>query len=120
MASVLIVDDAAFMRMMLSKMVRVAGHEVVGEAGDGSAAIDLYRQLKPEVVTLDITMPGGDALEILRAILEADDGARVIMCSAEGQQSKVVESIRLGALDFIVKPFTDDSVRLAIDNVLAS
>lgn len=119
MARVLIVDDAAFMRLMLKKIIVVNGHEVVGEAGDGDTAIEQYRQLKPDLVTLDITMPGKDGLEVLQAILQEDSAARIVMCSALGQQAKVVESMKLGAKDFVVKPFEADTVKLAIDNALA-
>lgn len=119
MATVLIVDDAAFMRLMLKKIVHVAGHEVVGEAGDGDAAIAMFRELSPDLTTLDITMPGKDGLEVLREILAIDADARVLMCSALGQQAKVVESMKLGARDFVVKPFEADTVRLAIENALA-
>lgn len=119
MAKVLIVDDAAFMRMMLRKIVVVSGHEVIGEAGDGEAALRLYRELQPDLTTLDITMPGEDGIEVLRQILEFDSAARVIMCSALGQQTKVVESIKVGAMDFVVKPFEAETVRRAIDKALA-
>ena len=118
MANVLIVDDAAFMRMMLKKIVVVAGHEVVGEAGDGDAALQLFRQLDPDLTTLDITMPGKDGIEVLREMLEINPEARVVMCSALGQQAKVVESMRIGAKDFVVKPFESDTVVQAIDNAL--
>ena len=119
MARVLIVDDAAFMRLMLKKIIVVAGHEVVGEAGDGNAALDQYRTLKPDVTTLDITMPGKDGLEVLRDILEHDPDARIVMCSALGQQAKVVESMKLGARDFVVKPFEAQTVETALRNALA-
>lgn len=118
MARVLIVDDAAFMRLMLKKIIVVDGHEVVGEAGDGEAAIEMFRELRPDLVTLDITMPGRDGIEVLGSILEEDPAARVIMCSALGQQAKVVESMKLGAKDFVVKPFEAETVRLAIENAL--
>lgn len=119
MASVLIVDDAAFMRLMLKKIVVTSGHEVVGEAGDGDTAIDMYTSLKPDLVTLDITMPGKDGIEVLREILSINPDALVLMCSALGQQAKVVESMKIGARDFVVKPFEADTVKTAIDNVLA-
>lgn len=119
MANVLIVDDAAFMRAMLRKIIKVAGHEVVGEAADGDTALDLFRQLQPDLTTLDITMPGKDGIEVLRGILEIDPEARVMMCSALGQQAKVVESMKLGAREFVVKPFEADVVERAIDKALA-
>ena len=119
MANVLIVDDAAFMRMMLRKIIVVAGHQVVGEAADGDVAIELFKELRPDLTTLDITMPGKDGIEVLQAILEVDPAARVVMCSALGQQAKVVESIKLGARDFVVKPFEPEVVERAIDKALA-
>lgn len=120
MATVLIVDDAAFMRLMLRKIIIVAGHDVIGEAGDGDTAIELYRELDPDLTTLDITMPGKDGIEVLREILTFDPEARVVMCSALGQQSKVVESMKIGALDFVEKPFEADRVRHALENALAA
>lgn len=118
MARVLIVDDAAFMRLMLKKIVVISGHEVVGEAGDGEAAIEMFRELDPDLTTLDITMPGKDGIDVLREILEISPTARVVMCSALGQQAKVVESMKIGARDFVVKPFETETVKLAIDNAL--
>jgi two-component system chemotaxis response regulator CheY len=106
------------MRMMLRKIVIVSGHEVVGEAADGDEAIQQYHELRPDLVTLDITMPGKDGLQVLRELLESDPDARVIMCSALGQQQKVVESMKLGACDFVVKPFEEQTVRDAIAKAL--
>lgn len=120
MAKVMIVDDAAFMRMMLRKIIMVAGHEVVGEAVDGEAAVDMYRDLEPDLTILDITMPGKDGIEVLREIRELDPAARVVMCSALGQQPKVMESMRLGAREFVVKPFESDVVEQAIEKALAA
>src|ERR1044071_8181052 len=97
MARVLVVDDAAFMRKMVGDALAKGGHEVVGEAGDGVEAIARYEELKPEVMTLDITMPEKDGLSALREIIDLHPSARVIMCSALGQESKVLESIKLGA-----------------------
>ncbi len=118
MARVLIVDDAAFMRLMLKKIVVSSGHEVVGEAGDGDSAVEMYREVTPDVTTLDITMPGKDGIQVLREIMEFDPGARIVMCSALGQQAKVVECIKLGARDFVVKPFEEETVTTAISNAL--
>jgi two-component system chemotaxis response regulator CheY len=118
MARVLIVDDAAFMRMMLRKIIVVAGHEVVGEAGDGLDALEKFQELNPDLTLLDITMPGKDGIETLREIRELDPTARVVMCSALGQQPKVVESIKLGAKDFVVKPFEAEVVEQAIAKAL--
>ena len=119
MARVLVVDDAAFMRKMVSDALTKGGHEVVGEAGNGAEAITRFQELKPEVMTLDITMPEKDGLSALKEIIELDPSARVIMCSALGQESKVLESIKLGAKDFVVKPFQADRVLEAIGKALA-
>ena len=118
MARVLVVDDAAFMRKMVSDALTKGGHEVVGEAGDGVQAVAQYQALKPEVTTLDITMPEKDGLAALKEIIALDPGARVIMCSALGQESKVLESIKAGAKDFVVKPFQPDRVIEAVGKAL--
>ena len=110
MARILVVDDAAFMRKMVSDALTKGGHEVVGEAGNGVEAVARYQELRPEVTTLDITMPEKDGLSALREIIAFDPGARVVMCSALGQESKVLESIKLGARDFVVKPFKPERV----------
>ncbi len=119
MARILVVDDAAFMRKMVSDALIKGGHEVVGEAGNGTEAVARFLQLRPELTTLDITMPEKDGLTALREIIELDPGARVIMCSALGQESKVLESIKLGARDFVVKPFQPDRVLDAVSKALA-
>jgi two-component system, chemotaxis family, chemotaxis protein CheY len=119
MARILVVDDAAFMRKMVSDALVKGGHEVVGEAGNGAEAIERFLQLKPELTTLDITMPEKDGLAALKEIIEIDPTARVIMCSALGQESKVLESIKLGARDFVVKPFKPERVLEAVDKALA-
>jgi two-component system chemotaxis response regulator CheY len=118
MARVLVVDDAAFMRKMVSDALAKGGHEVVGEAGNGAEAIARYQELKPEVTTLDITMPEKDGITALKEIIELDPSARVVMCSALGQESKVLESIKLGAKDFVVKPFQADRVLEAVGKAL--
>src|SRR5256885_13380649 len=119
MARILVVDDAAFMRKMVSDALTKGGHEVVGEAGNGVEAVTRFQELKPEVTTLDITMPEKDGLAALKAIMELEPAARVIMCSALGQESKVLESIKLGAKDFVVKPFQAERVLEAIGKALA-
>ena len=119
MARVLVVDDAAFMRKMVSDALTKGGHEVVGEAGNGVEAIERFQELKPEVMTLDITMPEKDGLAALKEIIALDPGARVVMCSALGQESKVLESIKAGARDFVVKPFQPDRVIEAVGKALA-
>jgi two-component system chemotaxis response regulator CheY len=119
MARVLVVDDAAFMRKMVTDALSGGGHEIVGEAGNGAEAITRYQELRPDVTTLDITMPEKDGLAALREIIAVDPAAKVIMCSALGQESKVLESIKLGAKDFVVKPFQADRVLSAVEKALA-
>ena len=119
MARVLVVDDAAFMRKMVSDALAKGGHEVVGEAGNGVEAIAQFQAIKPDLVTLDITMPEKDGLAALADIMAADPSAKVVMCSALGQESKVLEAIKLGAKDFVVKPFQPARVIEAVDKALA-
>ena len=119
MARVLVVDDAAFMRKVLTDALAQGGHEVVGEAGNGNEAVARYEELRPDVITLDITMPEKDGLQALREILVSDPAARIVMCSALGQESKVLESIKSGAKDFVVKPFQPERVLQAVDRALA-
>ena len=119
MARVLVVDDAAFMRKMVTDALTKGGHEVIGEACNGIEAVERFRELRPEVTTLDITMPEKDGIAALKEIIELDPSARVIMCSALGQESKVLESIKLGARDFVVKPFQPDRVLDAVSKALA-
>jgi two-component system chemotaxis response regulator CheY len=118
MARILVVDDAAFMRKMVSDALAKGGHEVVGEAGNGVEAISQFQALKPDLVTLDITMPEKDGLAALAEIMAADPSAKVVMCSALGQESKVLEAIKLGAKDFVVKPFQPDRVIDAVGKAL--
>jgi two-component system chemotaxis response regulator CheY len=119
MARVLVVDDAAFMRKMVSDALVKGGHEVAGEAGNGVEAVARFQEIKPDLVTLDITMPEKDGLAALAEIVAADPSARVVMCSALGQESKVLEAIKLGAKDFVVKPFQPARVIEAVDKALA-
>ena len=111
---VLIVDDAAFMRMMLRNILEKFGYEIVGEAGNGQQGYEKYMQLKPDIVTLDITMPEVDGLQCLKMIKEADTKAQVIMCSAMGQRHLVLDAVKSGAKDFIIKPFQPDRVQAAL------
>ncbi len=120
MARVLITDDAAFMRMMIKNILVQNGHEVVGEAANGTEAVEQYAVLKPDITTMDITMPEKDGIQALKDILVSDPAARVVMCSALGQEAKVIESIRAGAKDFIVKPFQPERVLSAIEKALAA
>lgn len=119
MPSVLIADDAAFMRMMLKNVLTEAGYEIAGEAENGAVAVAKYRELSPDLTTMDITMPEMDGLAALKEIRAGDPSARVVMCSAMGQQSMVIESIQAGAKDFIVKPFQPDRVLEAVQKALA-
>ena len=119
MARVLVVDDAAFMRKLLSDALASGGHEVVGEAGNGEEAVDRFQELKPELTTLDITMPQKDGLSALADIMAIDPGAKVVMCSALGQEGKVLEAVKLGARDFVVKPFQPARVLEAVSKALA-
>ncbi len=117
--SILIVDDAAFMRMMIKNIVSKNGYDVVGEAENGQVAVEMYKKLKPDLVTMDITMPEMNGIEGVKAIRGFDPNANIIMCSAMGQQAMVMEAIQAGAKDFIVKPFQQDRILQAIGRVLA-
>ncbi len=114
----LVVDDAIFMRTVLKKMLTEAGFTVVGEAGNGLQAIEMAKMLQPNIVTLDITMPEMDGIQAIDKILEVSPDTKIIMCSAMGQHTKVVEAIKRGAKDFIVKPFEKTRVLQAIYNVM--
>ncbi|MDR3165073.1 MAG: response regulator [Synergistaceae bacterium] len=116
---VLIVDDAAFMRMMLRDILAKNGFEVVGEADNGKAAVQMYNEVKPDVVTMDITMPEMDGIAAVKEIKAADPAAKIVMVSAMGQQAMVIEAIRSGAADFIVKPFQPDRVLEALGKALS-
>ena len=107
---VLITDDAAFMRMMLKDILAKNGHEVVAEAGDGIEMLQKYDETMPDIVTLDITMPNMDGLVALKELRKKHPNANVVMCSAMGQQSMVIDAIQSGAKDFIVKPFQAERV----------
>ncbi len=116
---ILIVDDAAFMRMMIKNIVIKNGFEVVGEAENGKQAVEMYANGSPDVVTMDITMPEMDGIEGVKAIRAIDPNAIIIMCSAMGQQSMVMDAIQAGAKDFIVKPFQQDRLLQALERVLS-
>lgn len=115
---VLIVDDAAFMRMMIKDILSKNGYEIAGEAQNGQDAIEKYKELAPDLVTMDITMPEMDGITSLKEIQKINPEAKVIMCSAMGQQAMVIDAIKAGAKDFIVKPFQADRVMEAISKVL--
>jgi two-component system chemotaxis response regulator CheY len=116
--TILLVDDAAFMRMMLKDILTKNGYTVVGEAENGVKAIERYKELKPALCILDITMPEMDGIQAAKGIKAADSSALIIMCSAMGQQAMVIESIQAGARDFIVKPFQADRVIEAVKKVI--
>lgn len=115
---ILIVDDAAFMRMMIRDILTKNGFEVVGEAQDGAQAIEKFKELHPDLITMDITMPEMDGIAALKEIKKLDPNSKVIMCSAMGQQAMVIDAIQAGAKDFIVKPFQSDRVIEAINKTL--
>ena len=119
MAKILIVDDAKFMRMTLSNILMKGEHEVVGQGENGKEAINMYRELKPDLVTMDITMPEMNGIDAVKEIKNEFPDAKIIMCSAMGQQKMVVEAIEAGAKDFIVKPFDEGRVLNAINRVLS-
>ena len=115
---VLVCDDAIFMRTMISDILSGAGYEVVGEAESGVQAIERYRELRPDLVTMDIVMPDMGGIEAVREIIRTDPDAKILMCSAMGQQALVVEAIQAGAKDFVVKPFQPSRVLEAVQRVL--
>lgn len=115
--NILIVDDAAFMRTVLKGILVPNGYNVIGEAENGNVAIQKYKELSPDIVTMDITMPDMDGLEALKEIKKINPNAKIIMCSAMGQQAMVIEALQNGAKDFIVKPFQPDRVLTAIKKV---
>jgi two-component system, chemotaxis family, chemotaxis protein CheY len=118
MAKVLLVDDAAFMRMRCAKVLNKLGHSVV-EAENGVQAIDVFEREKPELVLLDITMPEMDGLEALKQIKQRAPSAKVAMVSAMGQQDMVLEAIKSGAADFVLKPFDEDRLIAAVEKLLS-
>ncbi|SDM27456.1 response regulator [Sediminibacillus halophilus] len=118
MKSVLVTDDAAFMRLQLKDILGKIGLEVIGEATNGQEAVEKYKELQPDLVTMDITMPEMNGVEALQAIKQLDEDANVVMCSAMGQQAMVVEAIKAGAKDFIVKPFTAERIEAALQKFL--
>ena len=115
---ILLVDDAAFMRMMLKDILVKNGYEVLGEAENGLKAVEKYKELNPDLVIMDITMPEMDGIESVKEIKKINPSAAVIMCSAMGQQSMVIEAIQSGAKDFIVKPFQADRIIEAVRKVI--
>lgn len=118
MGGILIVDDAAFMRMMIKDILTKNGFEVAGEAENGAVAVESYTNLQPDLVIMDITMPEMDGIEAVKTIKANDPSARIIMCSAMGQQAMVIDAIQAGARDFIVKPFQPERVIEAVKKAL--
>jgi len=115
---ILIVDDASFMRMMIKDILTKNGFEVVGEAENGAKAVEKFKELDPELVIMDITMPEMDGIQAVKEIKSVDPNVKIVMCSAMGQQAMVIEAIQAGAKDFIVKPFQADRVIEAVKKVL--
>lgn len=116
--NILIVDDAAFMRMMIKDILTKNGYNIAAEAENGKVAVDKYNEVKPDLVLMDITMPEMDGIQALKSIKAYDPNASIIMCSAMGQQAMVIEAIQSGAKDFIVKPFQADRVLEAVKKVV--
>ena len=117
---VLVVDDAIFMRNMIKDIFASGGFEVVGEAANGLEAVEKYKELKPDLTTMDIVMPFKSGIEATREIIKQDANAVIIMCSALGQESLVMEAIEAGAADFVVKPFKPEDVQRVVQKVLSS
>ena len=116
--NILICDDAAFMRMMIKDILTKNCYNVAGEAENGMKAVEKFKEVNPDLVLMDITMPEMDGIQALKEIKKLDGGANVIMCSAMGQQAMVIESIQAGAKDFIVKPFQAERVIEAVKKVV--
>lgn len=119
MAKILIIDDSRMSRRMLRSILEGIGHEIVGEAGNGEEGLALYQELSPDVVTMDITMPEMDGIKCLKEIMQADPEAKVLMVTAAGQASKLMEALKSGAKDFICKPYEPEQIINAVKEVLA-
>lgn len=117
-AKILVVDDAIFMRRMLTDILEQAGYDVVAEAANGKEAIEQYKKTKPDIVTMDIIMPEMGGIEAVKEIVDVDGKAKILMVSAMGQQQLVVEAIQAGAKDFVVKPFEASRVLTAVERLL--
>ncbi len=116
--TVLVCDDAAFMRTLISRILSRAGYEVIGEAETGARAVERFKELDPDLVTMDIVMPDMDGIDAVREIIKISPGAKILMCSAMGQHSLVTDAIQAGARDFVVKPFKSSRVLEAVERVL--
>jgi two-component system chemotaxis response regulator CheY len=119
MARIMVVDDTAFMRTMLRNILIEMGHDVVAEASNGQEALSLYAFMKPDLVIMDITMPDMNGIEAVQRLKQMDSNAKIMMCSAMGQQGMVTRAIKAGALDFIVKPFQKERVIMAVVDALS-
>jgi len=115
---ILLVDDAAFMRMMIKDTLTKNGYTNICEAADGEQAVEQFKKESPQLIIMDITMPNKTGIEALREIKQIDGAAKIVMCSAMGQESMVVEAIKLGALDFIVKPFKPDRILQTVAKII--
>lgn len=115
---IMLVDDAAFMRMTIKNVLTKMGYTNLLEAADGAQAVEMYEKEHPDLVIMDITMPNMDGIQALQAIKAKDPGAKVIMCSAMGQEAMVVQAIKEGAMDFIVKPFKPDRILQTVTKIL--
>lgn len=117
MARIMVVDDAAFMRISIMNMIGKSSHEVIGEAENGRIAVEKYMELKPDIVTMDITMPEMNGLEALKEIIRLDPSAKIIMVSAMGQEAMVRDAVLSGAKGFIVKPFKEEGLLSAVERL---
>ena len=118
MARILVADDASFMRQIIREILESEGHEIVAEASDGIQAVEEYKKHQPDLVTMDIVMPRRSGIDAVRAIIGLAPSARIVMCSALGQETLVTEALQAGAIDFIVKPFKPDAVLDTLRRVL--
>ncbi len=118
MGKILLVDDSKMSRKMLRTILEGAGHEIIGEAGNGLEGLNMYKELKPDVVTMDITMPEMDGIACLREIKSYDANAKVVMVTAAGQSTKLVEALKLGAKEFICKPYEPEQIINAVSEVV--
>ena len=119
MAKIMLVDDAAFMRMMVKDALTKAGYTDLIEAQDGAETVEKFNAENPDLVFMDITMPNKDGLEALKEIKAAHPNANIVMCSAMGQEAMVIEAIKSGAKDFIVKPFKPDRILATAEKILS-
>lgn len=120
MARILIVDDAKFMRTLVRDALLPKGHEIVGEAENGNVAVEMYKRLKPDLVTMDITMREKDGIQAAEEILQMDSSAKIIMVTALGQENLLTKAIKLGVKDFVVKPFPPERLQKAAEKALSS